>query len=321
MDLSIIIALYNTEKYIKKCVESIYENNNLERATFEVIVINDGSTDNSPKIVKELQNKYANLILLNKENGGQSSARNQGFKIAKGEYIFCLDSDDFINSYELGRALVFCKEKDLDLLPINLTKYNEDIVPLNLIKDNYVELMNQIIDGGEFLNCYVIYGSMCRYIYKKSIMANNNLYLTEGIYHEDEEFVIKFISYCNVVSYKNHLVYHQIVRNNSTTQNADKTHRLKLVKDLAVVILRLDEFSREFDKKSKIYKGVLIKKEQLLVTLFLRLEKKEIAKEEKVKIIKLLKTNDLFPLKLKDSRLKFKIFAFFMNLKWKSKLQ
>src|SRR5690554_1450597 len=226
MNLSIIIALYNTEKYIRKCVESIYENNNLETTTFEVIVINDGSTDNSPNIVKELQEKYANLILLNKENGGQSSARNQGFKIAKGEYIFCLDSDDFINSYELVKALSFCKEKNLDLLPINLTKYNEDIEPLKTIKDNY-EGLNQIINGGEFLNRYVIYGSMCRYIYKKSIMENNNLYLTEGIYHEDEEFVVKFISYCNTISYQNHLVYHQIVRNNSTTKNQDKAHRLK----------------------------------------------------------------------------------------------
>src|SRR5690606_24862994 len=84
MKLSIIIALYNTEKYIEKCIRSIYLNNTLSLNEFEVIVINDGSTDNSQIIVEDLKNDFTNIILINKENGGQSSARNIGFKIAKG---------------------------------------------------------------------------------------------------------------------------------------------------------------------------------------------------------------------------------------------
>lgn len=313
MELSIIIALYNTEKYIKKCIESIYENNNLDTDIFEVIVINDGSQDDSPKIVRELQNNYTNLILLNKENGGQSSARNIGFKRAQGKYIFCLDSDDYVNSFELEKALYFCVEEKLDLLPINLMKYNENQEQLTVNKDNY-EVLNEAIDGGEFLTRYVTYGSMCRYIYKKSIIDNNNLYLTEGIYHEDEEFVIKFISYCNLVSYKSHLVYHQIVRSNSTTKNKNIKHRTKLLKDLTIVLVNLNAHRSNFKKDSLEYIGVSKKIEQLLISMFLRMRKDKISKNDKIQIIKQLTSNKLLPIEIEYSNLKFKIFSFFVNV-------
>lgn len=320
MNLSIVIALYNTEKYIKKCIESIYENNILNCNDFEVIVINDGSNDNSPKIVEELQSKYANLILLNKKNGGQSSARNQGFKIAKGKYIFCLDSDDFIDASELAKAIIFCEQNELDLLPINLRKYDEDFKTLPVVKDNYAAIDKIIISGGEFLNRYVIYGSMCRYIYKRSIIENNNLYLTEGIYHEDEEFVIKYISYSKKISYKNHSVYHQIVRNNSTTKNQDASHRLKLLNDLTTVIVNLKFHLVEFEPNSLEYTGLSKKIEQLLISLFLRIKIDKIYKQDKISLIKRLISSKLFPLDLKYSSIKFKSYAIFVNFLWKVRL-
>jgi glycosyltransferase involved in cell wall biosynthesis len=319
MDLSIVIALYNTEKYIRKCIESIYENGNLDVSIFEVIVINDGSTDSSPKIVEELQNKYDNLILLHKENGGQSSARNLGFVQSKGKYIFCLDSDDFIDSAKLVDALTFVNANKLDLLPISLKKYNENYEPLSISKDNY-EGFNQIINGGEFLNQYLIYGSMCRYIYKQSIMKENNLFLTEGIYHEDEEFVIKFISYSNRISYQNHLVYHQIVRNNSTTKNDNIAHRIRLLDDLVTVILNLKQHLNHFEKESLEYIGISKKIEQLLVSFFIRMKKDRIFVEDRKRLIKKIKGSKLFPLKLEYSKTKFKLYAIYINFYWSIKL-
>src|SRR5690554_1785104 len=126
MKLTIIIALYNTEQYIEKCIRSVYLNNKLPLSNFEIIVINDGSTDKSQNIVENLQIEYSNIILINKENGGQSSARNRGFKIAKGKYIFCLDSDDFIVAPEMVEALSYCMEKNLDMLPLFYQRYTEN---------------------------------------------------------------------------------------------------------------------------------------------------------------------------------------------------
>ena len=95
MRLSIIIPMYNAEKYIRRCVTSIYHQG-LVLNDFEVIVINDGSTDSSVQIIKNLCQVYTNLILINKENEGQGAARNLGIDMARGNYLFFIDSDDYL---------------------------------------------------------------------------------------------------------------------------------------------------------------------------------------------------------------------------------
>lgn len=313
MDLSIIIALYNTEKYIEKCIQSVLDCP-LAYSEYEIIVINDGSTDSSKLLVEQIisSNPEAPIKLINKENGGQSTARNIGFDIAQGQYIFCLDSDDFVDSSELSKALKFAVENDLDLLPIFLDKYNEDSKQLSIAKDNY-EKLNSIINGGEFLNNFVIYGSMCRYFYKKKIIDDNKLRLIEGVFHEDEEFVIKFISYSNRIGYQKHKVYHQIVRGNSTTNNKNLNHRTKLLYDLTEVIIRLCELRNIFDKNSLQFSGISMKIEQLLLSLFMRMKKDKISKIDKENIVLRLKRENLFPLKFRFSTFKFYIYSIYIN--------
>lgn len=114
--VSIIVPVYNVEKYIHKCLDSLV---NQTLKELEFIFVNDGSPDNSPKIIKEYQKKDKRIKLLNKENGGQASARNLGLEHAKGEYIAFLDSDDYVkeNMYEIlyNRA----KKDNLDIVICN----------------------------------------------------------------------------------------------------------------------------------------------------------------------------------------------------------
>lgn len=95
MKYSVIIPVYNSEKTIKRCVESIALQN---RADVEVIIVNDGSTDDSESLCKSLQRKYGNIIYIYQENGGASSARNSGLSVAKGKYVMFVDSDDYVDS-------------------------------------------------------------------------------------------------------------------------------------------------------------------------------------------------------------------------------
>jgi|SRR5690606_20098522 len=312
MKLSIIIALYNTEKYIEKCIRSIYLNNTLSLNEFEVIVINDGSTDNSQIIVEDLKNDFTNIILINKENGGQSSARNIGFKIAKGEYIFCLDSDDFIEATNMVEALRYSFEKKLDMLPVFYRRYNEEYHVLGDKKDNY-SLIDQPITGGEFLTSFVISGSMWRYFYKVSIIRENNLNLTEGIFHEDEEFIIKFLSYARKISYQRHLVYNHLVRSNSTVNKKDKAHRKRLLNNLLVVIHNLNCHRDNFCKDSLEYIGISKKINQLLVTIFLRMKQDKLNYEEVRDYIKKLRKLKLYPLYVDNLGFKFKIASVLFN--------
>ncbi len=94
MKYSVIIPVYNSEKTIKRCLESITQQ---ERTDVEIIVINDGSTDMSESVCKNLQNKYNNIVYIYKENGGVSSARNSGLSIARGKYVTFIDSDDYVD--------------------------------------------------------------------------------------------------------------------------------------------------------------------------------------------------------------------------------
>src|SRR5690606_13731518 len=314
MKLSIIIPLYNTEKYIQKCIESIYINvkGEINLSDFEVIVINDGSSDNGRSIVEDLMFKYDNLLLINKENGGQSSARNVGFKIAKGNYIFCLDSDDYVDSLSLFNALRFCEEHDLDMMPIFHRIFDENYKELPVGKDVYQEF-DSIITGGEFMNKFVVSGSMWRYFYKTSIIKDNDLYLTEGIYHEDEEFIMKFLSYSKRISYSKFLVYNHIIRSDSTVNQKNKDHRIKLLNDILVVIEHLDQHKLIFKEEKNIFNGLQKKIEQLSISLFLRMKQDQLSLEEVQEFIEKLNAINRFPLKADKLKIKFKIAAFIFN--------
>ena len=95
MKYSIIIPVYNSEKTIKRSIESIASQ---KRTDVEIIIINDGSTDMSESIYNKMQNKYNNITYIYKENGGVSSARNLGLSVAKGKYVMFIDSDDYVDS-------------------------------------------------------------------------------------------------------------------------------------------------------------------------------------------------------------------------------
>lgn len=312
MKLSIIIALYNTDKYIEKCIRSIYDKATLKDEEFEVIVINDGSTDKSQIIVENLMREFSNILLINKENGGQSSARNIGFDLAKGAYIFCLDSDDSIAADRLEEMLSHCSEFDLDILSFNFIRISESNQLLPRGKDNYKPL-ESVLTGGEFLNKFTISGTMCRYFYRTALVKRNNLRLIEGIFHEDEEFVVQILSYAKRVKYVAIPFYSYLIRENSTVNNSALPHRIKLLNDIITVAESLNRRLLGLEEEEASLKGVAKKKEQLLVSVFLRMKKERIPKNEVDIIIERMINKGLYPIKIRYSNYKFKTAAILLN--------
>ena len=111
--VSIIIPVYNVEKYLQECLESAI---NQTYKNIEIIAINDGSTDSSLAILEEYASKYGNLKIVNQENKGMSGARNAGLKVANGEYIYFLDSDDFIDLNMIEECVVLAEKNNLDII-------------------------------------------------------------------------------------------------------------------------------------------------------------------------------------------------------------
>lgn len=144
--LSIIVPIYNVESYLERCLLSL-SNQDIAPKDYEIICINDGSTDNSRKIILYVQTIMNNIILIDQENKGVSAARNAGLQVAKGEYILFVDADDFVERYSLGTFLEIAAKQDLDLLYMGFEEW--DINGKYLGKNNYEHLHGEVLDGVE----------------------------------------------------------------------------------------------------------------------------------------------------------------------------
>lgn len=222
--ISVIIPVYNTEKYIDKCINSVLQQD-LET---EIIVVNDGSTDNSKKIIEKYKDK---IIYLEKENGGLSDARNYGLKYATGEYIAFLDSDDFM-------------EKDLFL---NLEKYIDkkiDIIKfkIKLVDENYKEIRKIPSPSFECVNGEKAFENLfgldeflevsCGYLYRKEFFKENNFHFEKGMYHEDFGLIPLVILKAKTVISLNIYGYNYLQTQNSITRNLDYSKTLKRANDV-----------------------------------------------------------------------------------------
>ncbi len=189
MLLSIIVPVYNVEEYIKECIDSILRQSIQD---FEIIVVDDGSKDNSIDIVKKIGDKR--IKILTKENGGLSSARNFGLKVATGKYVVFIDSDDFIildNCYE--EMINIIEKNKSNLVHGDAIKYysKENNCIFNKISEIESFKSNNMKSEDFFLACIkekIVYAPVWLNLYNREFLIKNDLYFKEGIYHEDEDF-------------------------------------------------------------------------------------------------------------------------------------
>ena len=180
--LSIVVPVYNVEKYLDKCLISIIEN---YTQGIEVVLVNDGSKDGSGKICDKYASEYDYIKVINKENGGLSSARNAGINEACGKYIWCVDSDDYIKQKSIQK-IIEKAEKNVDLIISSHCNFAPDG---SVLDDSLEEPTEKNITAYEYFHnigsaSYAAY----RFIVKKELILEKDLFFTEGIYHEDEDW-------------------------------------------------------------------------------------------------------------------------------------
>ncbi len=191
--ISIIIPFYNVEKYIAQCLDSIY-NQDIPESDYEVICVNDASPDNSRNIVIEYQKKHSNLILVEHEyNKKLGSARNTGRSVAKGKYIWNVDSDDSIKPNCLKTLVKVCQEGDLDVLVFNFFHLKGEVENLNTA---YPFPNSNICSGIDFLNNYCLdhmseISPVWTQIYKKSFLDDANIFSPPINMGEDVPYTLK----------------------------------------------------------------------------------------------------------------------------------
>ncbi len=220
LQISIIIPVYNTESFLTECIDSILAQT---YTAFEIIIINDGSTDNSPQICNAYAAKYKNITILHSDNEGVSSARNKGINIARGEYILFVDGDDilypnclqtfshqFNQHYDIiigGSDIIYHPDKQAH-------RYYREDYNSNSITENFQYYVN---------GRYII--TPWNKLIRRDFLINNNLYFQKGIIHEDELWSFRVLMYCNSLKSFSTATYIYRIRPNSITTSAKLKYR------------------------------------------------------------------------------------------------
>lgn len=230
--LSIIIPVYNTENYVKKCILSCLSQN-IDKNEYELIIINDGSTDNSLAILEELRLLSNNIQVVSQNNLGLSGARNTGLRHAKGEYVWFVDSDDWIESNCLNRIIGICEDYNLDMLRLCAA----DVYPDKTIR-RFSYFNNELVSvGKDALNKEIPFCSTFN-VYNRHFLKEHNLWFYVGVFHEDNEFTPRAFYYAKRVMSLNDIVYYVYQNPNSITRTVNP----KKVYDCILVMNRLEDF-------------------------------------------------------------------------------
>lgn len=253
--ISVIIPVYNVEKYLKRCINSVLEQTYKD---YEILLINDGSTDTSGLICDDYASKHTNIHIIHKTNKGLSDTRNVGISNAKGEYIYFLDSDDYIIPNCLEILYTNLKDNNADLSCGNFAFFDDN----HPVDNNTSENNKILINTGEKACIKLLYGknyytSSCNILIKKEI-AQKNLFPV-GKYHEDEMTTFRYFLNSSFVVKTNINTYHYYQRAGSIMHSSGQA--------IIDEVLAGDYYVNYFEGKNKKFlKAALCKKYYLYVS-------------------------------------------------------
>ena len=259
--VSVIIPVYNTEDYLKECIESLV---NQTLREIEILIVNDGSTDSSLEIMKEFKNKYPNIIkIFDKVNGGQASARNYALSFAQGEYLGFVDSDDWVDSTMYEEMYEKAEKEDADIVICDMVDHFPD--------------RTVCYPSSRFENKFKVTPSACNKLFKRSLVKED--VFPVGLWYEDFEFTTMQIMKTDCISVIHKGLYHCHCREVSTMYNNNSEKN----QDILVVLEHLVEYVEKNGWYEK-YKNVLeyLYIDHVLITSINRVQKQT---NEKKKIV------------------------------------
>jgi len=264
--VSIIIPVYNVEKYLTDCLTSL-KNQGYE--SLEIIAINDGSTDDSLLILEEYKEKFSNFKIVNQKNKGQSTARNKGLDLCSGKYTYFLDADDYLLKNTIRNLVNLAEKNNLDLVRFNAGAFVEKGFEYNTFNENQYDAKtslseNVVYDNKSFLEQVTkekkgFYPSVCLYFIKTELLKKSNLNFLEGVIHEDELFCALLMQNPNRIMYDSNQYFQRRFRPGSTMTTSRENEksfssRIMVIEGLASKIQtgELSDSYRKFLNSRKI---------------------------------------------------------------------
>ena len=261
--VSVIVPIYNVEKYLEKCIDSII---NQTLKEIEIILVDDGSTDNCPRIIDEYAQKDKRVIAIHKENGGQGSARNAGLDIASGEYIGFVDSDDWIdlNMYEeLYNSLIVNKA---DIAICNRNIYNEDYICKSKVEVKGILYENVNSNIINYISSDMFYPNalgVVNKLYRRDLIRNNNIRFNDvkKVGSEDTLFNYEILLYTSRIVSNARINYNQLFRSGSTM----RTYNRGYMERLSSLLNKIFEISGDYNATMIFYIYFMVRYSKLII--------------------------------------------------------
>lgn len=229
--VSIIIPVYNVQDYLKRCMESILSQTYRD---IEIILIDDGSTDNSGSICDYYMNLDSRVKSIHKDNGGVSSARNAGIEVANGEYVMFVDPDDYISNEMINNMVDKMNQESVDLVECSYSKFHENNQHL-VIKKERTGLIDTITALRYFLNWNGSVSAFCWGKLYRGHILKKMCFNQQLVVGEDALFVFDYIKRCNTVYLMNDPFYKYYLRANSAIGNKYTSRRIDAINSAALI--------------------------------------------------------------------------------------
>lgn len=278
--ISVIVPIYNVEQYLERCLLSI-KNQIFSAGAYEVILVDDGSTDNSSKIAKRfVEEDNSKFVLVYQKNQGLSGARNRGILQASGKYICFVDSDDYLEPVYLQTMYEHAEKNNADLVFSDFRSVDEQgRVIREICEDSFVEEENySIFTRADLL---LIQNAAWNKLYKRSIVIEHDLLFELNVWYEDLRFVKKYLAVCERCVHCEKILYNYVLRSGSIMNSIGSERNIEIIS--AIKELR-EYYSKRFgDKFSKEIEFLAI--DHMYITALVRLirahntESKKILKE------------------------------------------
>lgn len=310
--LSIIVPVYNVEKYIERCLLSLL-NQDIPKSEYEIIVVNDGTPDNSADIAQSIADKNENIIVIHRENGGLSAARNTGIKHAKGNYLFYVDSDDFIEKNILGQLLAIAENNQLDICMFKPMVYTDEGEIIKFNRPSYAD--NNIHSGDFLLVKDKAMTSVWHALYNRLFLERVGILFHEGLIHEDIHYHLKLFPHAKRIMINDIDGYYYCQNGESIMRTKNNQKIFNSFKSRLFIIKDIKDYSKDndFSETVNTYYSTLTNS-MLVATLLNIIQNPILAIKEKDELITYAKKNKIFPLWKVTKSLKSTILLFFFNI-------
>jgi len=293
--------MYNSEKYIERCLNSIL-NQGIPETDYEVLILDDGSTDQSRFLVQKYVDKHSNVFLYSEENEGTYTSRNKLLKHAKGKYIYNVDADDYLAENTLKSILDSALKDTLDVLAFDsVSTYQSDDFKINAPEDRPVD--TSIMEGHDFLVKNPKHrNEVWWYLIRAKLLEENQLVFEKNEYNADVVFTIKLFLAAKRVAYTPIAAYRYFQSEDSLMRNNDLIKGKRLIQCLLLAVIDLNKLILELEATNDITKEAIIgqlvqKRDGFIGTLVSKLITIKVSAKEIDEVLNTLKNHKIYPVK------------------------